>query len=195
MRELQLAELDEPIARQKVAALAERFRAGEAAPAWKLELWQAAKASGIELPQSPDRFEFGGDPKRGKKLVMEHAAAQCIRCHMIGGVGSKLGPDLSKIGATRDRTKLVASMLEPNREISDGFGTVLIKMKSGEAISGVLAQKSDEAWTITLADGTEKKVAPDQIEQHTLSSSMPPVGALMTPDEIRDVISYLAELK
>ncbi len=99
---LQLAELDEPIARQKVAALAEGFRAGEAEPAWKLELWQAAKASGIELPESPDRLEFGGDPKRGKKLILEHAAAQCIRCHMIGEIGSNLGPNLSKIGATKD---------------------------------------------------------------------------------------------
>ncbi|MGI9244315.1 MAG: hypothetical protein ACR2RV_26185, partial [Verrucomicrobiales bacterium] len=73
--------------------------------------------------------------------------------------------------------------------------TVLIKLKSGEEIAGVLAQKLPDTWTITLADGGEKKVAPDQIEEHTLTSAMPPVGALMDDHQIRDVISYLAELK
>ncbi|MGI9244053.1 MAG: DUF7133 domain-containing protein, partial [Verrucomicrobiales bacterium] len=125
---LQLAKLDSPGAKQKISELAEGFRAGEATPEWKLELWEAAKSSGIKLPESPDRFEFGGDPERGKRLVFKHAAAQCIRCHMIGDVGSNLGPDLSKIGAKRTRAHLVTSMLAPNREISDGFGTVLIKL-------------------------------------------------------------------
>ena len=192
---LQLAELEDPRAKQKISALAEGFRAGKAAADWKLELWQAARASGIELPESPDRFEFGGEPGRGKKIVMEHAAAQCIRCHLIGGDGSNLGPDLSQVGARRDRAQLIESMLEPNREITDGFGTVLIKMKSGEEISGTLAGKSETEWMVTLVDGSRQALAPDQIASHSLSSVMPPVGLLLEPEEIRDVVSYLAELK
>lgn len=151
--------------------------------------------NGIELPETPDRLEYGGDPERGKKLVMEHAAAQCIRCHKVGKVGSDLGPDLTKIGASRDRPKLVASMLEPNREIVEGYGTVQLKMKNGEEIAGVLSKKEKANWIITMADGKPRKVAATEIVSHTLVSLMPPIGLLMKPEEIRDVISYLAELK
>ena len=73
---LQLARLEDPRARQQIALLADRFRDGKAAADWKLELWQAAGAIGIDLPETPDRLEHGGDPKRGRKLVMEHAAAR-----------------------------------------------------------------------------------------------------------------------
>ena len=124
---LQLAQLDDPVAKKKLIELADLYRAGKANPEWKLELWQAAKTVGIKLEESPDRLEFGGDAKRGKKLVMSHAAAQCIRCHRVGKEGGEasLGPDLTKIGATRDRAHLVAAMLDPGREITAGFGTVV----------------------------------------------------------------------
>ena len=192
---LELAKLDSQQAREKLQALAKAYKDGKSSRDWKLELWQAAKMNGIELPETPDRLEYGGDPERGKKLVMEHAAAQCIRCHKVGKVGSDLGPDLTKIGASRDRPKLVASMLEPNREIVEGYGTVQLKMKNGEEIAGVLSKKEKSNWIITMADGKPRKVAATEIVSHTLVSLMPPVGLLMKPEEIRDVISYLAELK
>ena len=55
----QLAEEKDPRAQQKFASLVEQYRQGEAAPEWKLELWQAARAKGIELPETPDRLEYG----------------------------------------------------------------------------------------------------------------------------------------
>ncbi|MFT5105342.1 MAG: quinoprotein glucose dehydrogenase, partial [Pseudoalteromonas tetraodonis] len=190
----QLAKLDDPRAQKKFAKLIERYRAGDIEPEWKLELWQAAELKGIELPATTDRLEFGGNAKRGKKLVMQHAAAQCIRCHQLGKDGSNLGPDLSKIGKIRTRAQLVTSMLDPTSEISDGYGTILLKTKSGEEHSGVLSKQTDQAWTITLPDGKEKSLSPNDIESHTLTSVMPPMGALMKPHEIRDIIAYLAGL-
>ena len=86
-------------------------------------------------------------------------------------------------------------MLEPNREIVEGYGTVQLKMKNGEEIAGVLSKKEKSNWIITMADGKPRKVAATEIVSHTLVSLMPPVGLLMKPEEIRDVISYLAELK
>ena len=165
-------------------------------PRWKLEVWEAAKANGIELPETPDRFEMGGNPERGKKVVMEHAAAQCIRCHQIGSTpGSNLGPELTKIGRSRSRAQLVDSLLNPSRDISDGFGTIILKTKGGEDISGILSKKEEKAWTITLADSSKKVIDPKEVESHTLTSVMPPVGAILKPSEIRDVVSYLAGLR
>ena len=50
-----------------------------------------------EFPQSP----FGvthGDPKRGQAIYEQNG---CSSCHLIEGKGSKIGPDLSRVGERR----------------------------------------------------------------------------------------------
>ncbi|NIP93203.1 MAG: hypothetical protein GWO24_07005 [Akkermansiaceae bacterium] len=86
-------------------------------------------------------------------------------------------------------------MLEPNREISDGYGTVLVKTRDGKEVSGVLSRKEKDIWIITQADNTKEIVNPRNIVSHTVGSAMPPMGAILKPEEIRDVVAYLAGLK
>ena len=45
----------------------------------------------------------------------------CGTCHKIGEAEGEIGPDLSKIGATRDRAHMRRSILNPNAEITKGF--------------------------------------------------------------------------
>jgi mono/diheme cytochrome c family protein len=45
----------------------------------------------------------------------------CDACHMINGAGGDIGPDLSKIGANRDRAYLRRALLDPNADIAKGF--------------------------------------------------------------------------
>ena len=45
----------------------------------------------------------------------------CSACHKIDGVGEEVGPDLSKIGATRDRAYLRRALMAPNADIAEGF--------------------------------------------------------------------------
>jgi putative heme-binding domain-containing protein len=197
----QLAEEKDPRAKSKFAALVEQFRQGKAAPEWKLELWQAARASEIQLPETPDLLEYGGDAQRGREIVFNHAASQCIRCHKLGKEGGKpsteitIGPELTSIGKLRDRRHLVASLLTPSSEISDGFGTVVLKTTEGEEISGILTKKTNLFWTITLATGKKRNLRPDEISSHILASTMPPMGSILKPEEIRDVVEFLAGQK
>lgn len=197
----QLANEKDPRAKSKFAALVEEFRQGKAAPEWKLELWQAARAREIQLPETPDLLEYGGDAQRGREIVFNHAASQCIRCHKLGKEGGKpsaeitIGPELTSIGKLRDRRHLVASLLTPSSEISDGFGTVVLKTTEGEEISGILTKKTNLFWTITLATGKKRNLRPDEISSHILVSTMPPMGSILKPEEIRDVVEFLAGQK
>ena len=86
-------------------------------------------------------------------------------------------------------------MLDPLREISEGYGNILIKTKSGEEIIGILSSKKTKEWIITLADGSKKKIDPTIVDTTQVISIMPPMSAIMKPEEIRDVVSYLATLK
>ena len=106
-----------------------------------------------------------------------------------------IGPELNKIGSKRDRAHLVASLLTPGADVSDGFGTVVLKTNEGEEFSGILSKKTNSFWTITLANGEKRNLRPGEISSQVLLSSMPPMGALMKPEEIRDVVEYLASLK
>jgi mono/diheme cytochrome c family protein len=72
---------------------------------------------------------------------------------------------------------------------------VVLETKSGEGISGVLQKKDAKMWVIALPDATQKKVPVGEIKSHTFISAMPPMGALLKENEIRDIISYLATLK
>ena len=45
----------------------------------------------------------------------------CMACHIFEETGGQVGPNLSRIGAKRDREYLRRAILEPNADISEGF--------------------------------------------------------------------------
>jgi hypothetical protein len=51
----------------------------------------------------PSPYEYGGAPQRGRQLAMQHPAAQCTRCHVIGNGESTVGPDLTDVGTPARR--------------------------------------------------------------------------------------------
>src|SRR3989442_11669105 len=56
-----------------------------------------------------------GDPVRGKAIF--EGKGECLNCHRIKDKGSRLGPDLTEIGALRRMIELERSLIEPNAEI------------------------------------------------------------------------------
>ena len=66
----------------------------------------------------------GGDPRAGQRVVFQHPAAQCTRCHTIGGqaAGANVGPPLRGIGATLSREQILEALVTPSARISPGFG-------------------------------------------------------------------------
>jgi mono/diheme cytochrome c family protein len=48
-------------------------------------------------------------------------AAGCSNCHQLGGEGTALGPDLSKIGGRLSAAKIREGILEPDAEVAAGF--------------------------------------------------------------------------
>ena len=190
----QLAVSKESGAAAEFDRLVAAYRTGKLDPALRLDVWEAAKALGEMLPETADRFARGGDVTRGRAVVMNHAAAQCIRCHKIGEVGSNLGPPLDLIGK-KDAAYLVRSMLEPAKEIAEGYGTVALTTKVGQQHTGFLAKQTPDIWTLRLPDGKSVAVRVVDIKTHTLTTTMPPMGAILKPTEIRDVVAYLESLK
>src|SRR5262249_49188520 len=108
----------------------------------KLALYESSKRPGDPLSAYRETL-LGGNAERGRKVFLEKSSAECIRCHKIRGRGGEVGPDLTGIGNRQPREYLLESIVVPNRQIAQGFETVVLALADGQVVSGVL--KGEEA--------------------------------------------------
>lgn len=145
----------------------------------------------------------GGDIAKGREIFTTHAAAQCAKCHKVGG-GSEgeAGPDLAGVGSRGDRHYLLESLVNPSAEVVPGYGLTLITLEDGESVGGPLLREDDEKLVLRVPDSenpseqVEREIPLDQIaSRQPPVSAMPPVAALLSKREVRDLVAFLASLK
>lgn len=82
---------------------------------------EVVAADGGEAVEAVEEAE-PGEPREAisdpKELMTNF---MCDACHLINGEGGEVGPDLSKIGATRDREYLRRAILDPNADVGEDF--------------------------------------------------------------------------
>jgi putative membrane-bound dehydrogenase-like protein len=141
----------------------------------------------------------GGDPEAGRRLFNFPNSVACYRCHTVHGRGGKIGPDLSSIARSSDRTKLAESILRPAKEIAPQFATWSFVTRGGRTLSGVLVSEDREGHLrIGGADGRVTEIEASEIEERVpqTTSIMPErLTDLLTVGEFRDLVAYLATLK
>lgn len=140
----------------------------------------------------------GGDPLSGSALFASHPASECKRCHRAEeghAVGGETAPNLFGIGNRhQDRRYFLESMVSPNAVIAPGFGLVAIDFKNGASLAGNLLAETPEHLDI---DATGKLYRVNRADVASFTppvSPMPPMGELLKPDELRDVVAWLASL-
>src|SRR5581483_3592452 len=94
-----------------------------------------------------------GEPGRGK-LLFAGDRCRCAACHKVNGAGGDVGPDLSVVGGKFDRPHLIESVLEPSRQIVEGYRTTTVTTLDGRSFSGVV--KEETAARLVLADANGK---------------------------------------
>ncbi len=187
-----------------------RMKRKELNPGIRLELGEAVTASGSsrlaavwndfqkdgkEQAEDADLL-FGGDRQRGRQYFLTNSAGECSRCHVVNGKGGEVGPDLSDIGNALSREQLVQALLEPSARISPGFGMVVLNLKDGTSVAGILTAEDTEELILKTAEAEPLRIARARIaKRDEVPSSMPPMGAIMSRHEIRDVVEFLANLK
>ncbi len=136
----------------------------------------------------------GGDPAQGEVVFRNQGA--CLQCHKIGSDGGIQGPALTRIGERLAPAKLVEAVVNPNAEITKGFGMSTVTLKDGTVLVGRIAKQNPETMTVVALDGKSTDLQPDQVQGVTPPvSAMPPLGASLPPRDLRNLIAYLANLK
>ena len=152
---------------------------------------QSSVASFAARPQNLyDLALRGGDPQAGEGVFRGQGA--CLQCHKMNGDGGEQGPDLSLVGKRLGRGKLIESIVNPSAEITPGYGLSTVVLKNGEAHSGRLASESPEAVHLVSLDGKKMNFNRTEVTQVTPPiSAMPPMGQILSPADLRDLIAYL----
>ncbi len=170
---------------------------GSEALARSLESYRTAKRADTLVQAFSEALTKGGDVRRGQRVLLENPAAECTRCHTIRGRGSDVGPELTRIGSTLTRPQIVESLLAPNARIAPGYGVVSITLKNGEKADGTLRSETDaEVVLLTGTPPAERKIPKADIASRTDPvSAMPPLGLILKPREVRDLVEFLAGMR
>lgn len=145
----------------------------------------------------------GGDADRGREIFNTHAAAQCAKCHRVnGGEGGEAGPDLGDIAKRQPPDYRLMSLVNPSAVVVPGYGIMLVTLKDGTSLGGTMMEENPQNITLKVpnpenaSELIQKKIPVADIASRTPPvSAMPPMTALLTKREMRDVLAYLDTLK
>ena len=140
----------------------------------------------------------GGDPVAGAALFASHPVSQCMRCHRAEeghAAGGETAPNLAGIANRHpDRRYFLESMIHPSTVIAAGFGALLIDFKNGATLSGNLIAETPDHLDINAAGKSLRVNRADIASLTPPASPMPPMGDLLNPSELRDLVAWLASL-
>lgn len=133
-----------------------------------------------------------GDAARGKVAFEQQGA--CASCHRVGSLGSRVGPDLTDVGARRSAAELERALLDPGADVAPANRTYRVVLQDGTTVSGRLL--GHDTFTVRLLDTREQLRSFDKTqvrESGFAPSPMPPFRG--SPQEIADMVSYLSSLR
>ena len=150
----------------------------------------ATAAGGQTSAQAPT-----GNEANGAAIVA--GKGKCQTCHRIGTAGSRLGPDLTDISATRTVEQLQYSLLDPNAEILPENRSYGIVAQDGTAITGRLL--NHDTFQVLLRDQKDRlrSFNKSELREHgfVAASAMPSYRSTLSAEELNDVVAYLMTMK
>jgi putative membrane-bound dehydrogenase-like protein len=130
-----------------------------------------------------------GDAQRGHAFFTQ----QCAICHRLKSEGKEVGPDLAMVTDKPDDWLLTA-LFDPNAAVEPRYQALLVKLKDGTELSGIVAGETANNLTLRLPGGAEFPVLrADITEEKPTGRSLMPEGleTVLKPQDVADVIAWL----
>ncbi|MEO2040255.1 MAG: HEAT repeat domain-containing protein, partial [Pirellulales bacterium] len=142
-----------------------------------------------------DLVEHNGHPGRGE-VVYSREDMQCMTCHAIGGVGGKVGPDMTSLGASAPIDYLIESIYKPNAKIKENYHSVNILTADGLVLTGIIVGSENDEVILRDARNKIVRIPKDEIEFQKPGKSLMPEGLVdrLTEQEQVDLIKFLTQL-
>ena len=161
------------------------------------DVWGTIRPASADKKQRIDELKSRLTPRelklsdlsRGRLLFEKN----CGACHRLFDTGSKLGPELT--GSQRANLDYVLdNVLDPSAIVPREYKVQVLRLTSGRVVQGVVIEETPLTLAVQTANETVR-VPVSEIEARKESSlSMMPEGLFdrLAPDEIRDLVAYLA---
>jgi len=152
---------------------------------WKLE--EALKV--VEEDMSGER-----DFEQGSLLFQ---AVRCASCHTMKGEGGSYGPDLTQLGNRFSVKDILEKIIEPNKNISDQYGSQIFQLKDGSSILGKLMGEEEGYYLVSQNPydplNSKKIRIADVVSRKKSKVSVMPPGTInvLNEEELKDLITYL----
>lgn len=136
-----------------------------------------------------------GDAGRGRALFSGKGG--CPACHRVAGQGARSAPDLSEIGAVRQPSALLQSLIDPNAAMLPINRPIRAVTRDGTVIAG--RRLNEDTYSVQLIDTDERLLSlrKADLKEYTVSkvSPMPSYRDKLTGQELADIVAYLGTLK
>jgi putative heme-binding domain-containing protein len=124
--------------------------------------------------------------------------ANCLGCHMVGGQGGQLGPDLSRIGSGRPRIALANKLRGTSDTIRSGYEPVTLVTRDGQRIRGV--KKNEDEYSIQIMDLRQRLQGYLKANLTEVTADKQSVMPAYSPERLNDrdlddLLGYLSTLR
>lgn len=185
--------LQEKLPRSLLPQVAEALRRHVEGNAKTLEMLQAVMKGGL-LVNGNDANEIAnlrrlvlsqGNATRGRQLFLNNKKLACINCHQMEGIGGNAGPDLTRIWDTFTIEKTIETILEPSKEIKEGFQSYTVVTTDGQVLTGLKVSQTPQEIVLRDTNAKEIRIAAKDVDE-----ILPSKKSLMPEDVVRH-LSYL----
>ncbi len=131
------------------------------------------------------------------EAIFRRAELGCLNCHSVKGQGGKIGPDLSVVGAAQPIEFIIGAILDPQKEIKEGYVSTLVSTKDDQDFQGYVVRENAEE--IVLQDTFQNRptrIPRSNIKVRKESGSLMPNGLTdsLSDEDFIDLVCYLSEL-
>jgi putative heme-binding domain-containing protein len=141
-----------------------------------------------------------GAPAAGRQVFGKGGCAACHTVKNEQGVraGGLMGPDLSEIGGRRGAAHLRESLVSPAASVPDYFLDTEVALKSGRTVKG--RRLNEDTFVVVVQDYQGNNHVIDKstvasLKKDMKASPMPSYRDKLSPDELTNLIAYLASLR
>ncbi|HTD66713.1 MAG TPA: HEAT repeat domain-containing protein, partial [Candidatus Limnocylindria bacterium] len=137
-----------------------------------------------------------GEARRGAE-IFQRPQLGCVACHAVNGQGGSIGPNLSALGTAQPIDFIIGAILDPQKEIKEGYTSISVTTKDGEEYQGYqVRENKDEVVLRDVLQNKEVRLRRATIQEKRQNGSVMPAGLVdtLTREEFRDLIRYLSEL-
>lgn len=134
-------------------------------------------------------------PERAPDVALGRAlfAKNCQQCHILFGLGRKVGPDLT--GSNRANLEyLLSNVLDPSALIGKDYQAHVVALDDGRVVTGIIS--SQDKNSLSLLTNNETLVLPraEIVATKVSDKSMMPDDLLKALDahQVRSLVAYLA---